>query len=436
MQAFRNGFITVEDLTKRGIALPAELEASQQNLQDQIQIRPLSRQQQVGALGAELAIQPKRASNALAAEDLKGRQITEAGRQLPTENEASADNAGREKKAQFFNALNSTVPGVREQALATASTEAITDAWTTSHGQPPPEVIELPGTNSDITPKPIEDWVIETYGQSALAGDAQAVLNKPEVQQGYNAYVAEAKSRPLVATKGTPEYTQALKKDLETANLKSLIQGAELKALPGVLEQNAKNEAETGKGAFAIEHKLVEQRNQTLKQFRDQAEQYAKIAGLRDKPDPNNSDDLALIYAYVKLLDPGSVVREGEIKLAQAATPLTGKLVQKYNILHKSKNGILDPNTRKDYLSAAELLFKGASEAARPEVERVSGSAEAHGILPERVLNSTELGLMNPAAPKSANTAAGDLKVGDTVTLKDGRKVKVKTLTANGFTTE
>lgn len=433
MQAFRSGFITVDDLARRGASLPAAIAGSQQDLQDQLQIRPLARQAQAGALGGEIAIQPKRTANALSAEDLRGRQITEAGRQLPTETEVSADTASREKKAQFLNAVNSTVPGVRENAIANAAEETIIDAWTQSHGQPPPEQIQKPG--GGVEPKPIEDWILETYGPNALAVDAQAVINRPDVQQGYNAYAQEARNRPFTYVRGTPEYLQALKDDLKQANLKESIQAAQIKALPQVLETQAKFAAEAPERAQKAEAELTSQRNTTLKNFREQTEAYAKIQGLKNKPNPNNSDDLALIYSYVKMLDPGSVVREGEIKLAQQATPLLGALVQKYHRLFGNTGAILDPTTRTDYLNAVDVLFKGAQEAAAPEVERISSTATARGANPEAILNSAERATLGTTpAPPAAN--ASGIKVGDVVTLKDGRRVRVKAVTATGIVPE
>ena len=434
MSAFQQGFITVQDLARRGAALPADIESSRQTLQDQIQIRPLQRQAAAGQLQEELLIQPRRASNALAAQELQSGQIRAAASALPTETEAGADSATREKSAQFRNALASSVPGVRERAVATASSEQLLDTWAAAHGQPAPETIEIPG--GGVTPKPIDEWVLETYGPNALAGDAQAVVNSPEVQRSYAAYVQEAQNRPLTLFKGDPEYLDAIRQDLLEADIKRGVQAAQIKALPGVLEAQAKQTAEGPARAAKTEDDLLAQSSTRLKQFREQTEAYEKIVGLKSKPTPTNADDLALIYSYIKLLDPGSVVREGEIKLSQQATPLVGRLVQQYRRLYSDKGGILDPRTRLDYLNTTDTLYEGVKRANQPEVERISSVAASRGADVENVLTSSERSLLSQPGRGATGAPASAVKPGDVVTLRDGRRVKVKAVTATGIIPE
>lgn len=94
----------------------------------------------------------------------------------------------------------------------------------------------------------------------------------------------------------------------------------------------------------------------TFKATQDMADAIAKI---RNAPD-TGAGDLSLIYSYVKILDPGSVVREGEIKLSREPTPLIAKLVTEYK---KAKEGrLLHPDVRNQYKQAAESLWEAQTQ--------------------------------------------------------------------------
>lgn len=426
MSAFRSGFLTVEDLTKRGAALPASVAGSQQDLQDQLQIRPLQRQGAVQQISSDMQLQPRRTA-------LQSGQIDAAITALPTATETQASGATREKTAQQLNALNSTVPGVREKAIASLSNEQVIDTWTAAHGQPPPETIEVPG--GGVEPKPIDQWVTEVYGQGVLATDAQAVLNRPDVVQGYAAYVEEARNRPLTYFKGDSEYLQALKNDLRQADLKQGIQAAQLKALPTVLEAQAKAQSEGPSRVGKLEGDLVAQSTSRLKAFRDQAEAFEKVSGLENKPSPTNADDVSLIYSYIKLLDPNSAVREGEIQLTQRASPLTDRLIQQYRRLYAREEGVLSPQTRLNYIDTVKTLFEGVKSANRPEVERIAAAAASGGGDIQNILTSTERSLLAPQTGTAGPVlpSVGGIKPGDVVTLRDGRRIRVKSVTATGI---
>lgn len=74
--------------------------------------------------------------------------------------------------------------------------------------------------------------------------------------------------------------------------------------------------------------------------------------------DPTPQGDLATVYSFVKVLDPGSVVKEGEIKLSQAARSIPTGM---QGALNKYISGqTLTPKERKDI---ADLAGKAASRS-------------------------------------------------------------------------
>lgn len=432
MQAFREGFITVDDLTKRGIAMPAELIAAGQNTQDQLQLRPLAREQQIGALTSDIALQPKRAANAFAAEDLRAGQIAAASEALPTTEETEANRAERKKSAQLRNALASDVPAVKEQAIANLSTNQLYDTWTAAHGTPPPDRIEIPNFDPTLQPAPIEEWIIDHYGQSALAGDAQAVINRPDIQAAYQAYVKEAKNRPLTYFKGTPEYDAKLRDDLKAADLKVAIQGAELKALPGVLEAKAKAPAEAAKNQQAAAAALQKEygTRQEIQDLRKVQAAYYKIQRVLDPNTPPSAQrDQAAIFSWMKILDPGSTVREGEYATAKNARGVPESIKAFWN--QTVTGQILTPSQRTLFKEAVDPVFQGQVQAALPTIKQFLGQ-EASLNADGTVVPPEDAALITASAAPSAANKSG-VQPGDIVTLKDGRRIRVKAVTPQGI---
>jgi hypothetical protein len=434
MAAFRQGFVTVEDLAKRGAQLPVDIEKSRQSLQDERVIRPLSRQAQVGALGNEIQIQPRR-------QELQLGQIEQGIRALPTEGEQQASDAERAKSAQIRNSLVSSVPGVREKTIAQLSNDQVIDLWTAAHGQPPPDQLQTPGGGVS-EPKPIDEFYLETFGEHPAGTRAIDNLNRPEVQTAYQKYVVEAKNRPLTVFRGDPNYIQALRDDLKQTDLKNAIQAAQLKALPGVLEQQAKAPGEQraagSKAAADLSDQI--QKNDVLKPFRLRAQAVQQIRDLTSKPNPTNQDDLGLIYSVVRALDPVSAVREGEISLLQKGVGLPQNLVIQFNRLRGASNAVLTPSIRQGFAGLAETQAKSSAASALSEFQRFAGLAEKQGIPLEEVFTKPEIELFQSGTgslapvgqPTGAAPAGNQVQPGDIVTTRDGRKIRVKSVTATG----
>lgn len=91
--------------------------------------------------------------------------------------------------------------------------------------------------------------------------------------------------------------------------------------------------------------------------------------------------DLSLIFAYMKMLDPTSVVRESEQELAQNATSLPGKL---QNYAMQVANGKkLNDAQRQEFRDAAGVLFEQYS-ATQSQIDNLySGFASQYGVDPK-----------------------------------------------------
>ena len=120
---------------------------------------------------------------------------------------------------------------------------------------------------------------------------------------------------------------------------------------------------------------------QEVKDFRTVQAAYDSVrAAARN---PSAAGDLSLIFAYMKILDPGSVVREQEFANAQNAAGVPDRIRNLYN---RALNGQrLNPNQRNDFLSQANNLFQTRQQTYRGIENEYRGYAESYGVSPDRV---------------------------------------------------
>lgn len=64
-----------------------------------------------------------------------------------------------------------------------------------------------------------------------------------------------------------------------------------------------------------------------VNKFKDTAASYNQIRTLTSNPKPSPADDIALIFSFMKMLDPGSVVREGEFALVGASAGVPDQVI-------------------------------------------------------------------------------------------------------------
>jgi hypothetical protein len=109
---------------------------------------------------------------------------------------------------------------------------------------------------------------------------------------------------------------------------------------------------------------------------------FNKIQSSAQNPSP--AGDMAMIFNYMKLLDPGSTVREGEYATASQATNVPGEIINLYN---KAKEGvILNPKQRQDFVTRAGGMYKSQLDQQRKIDTNFADLASQAGIDPKQVL--------------------------------------------------
>ena len=112
---------------------------------------------------------------------------------------------------------------------------------------------------------------------------------------------------------------------------------------------------------------------------------------LKSAENPSPAGDLALVFNFMKVLDPGSTVREGEFQTAASAKAAIGEAEErgdnvpnfvKTAINRLTKGTILLPAQRKDFLSRSDALFNGQL-SNQTELENIfTGISERNGLNP------------------------------------------------------
>lgn len=147
--------------------------------------------------------------------------------------------------------------------------------------------------------------------------------------------------------------------------------------LAKIKEASFKNEQE------AIKTYRQEDNVKMYNTVRDSYERVKTGASLK-----NAQGDLGVVYGYMKLLDPGSVVREGEFATAQNSGGVDDTVINTYNKLLSGER--LNDEQRAAFTQAAEGLYKEAASNLDDTNKRYKGMADEYGLPSDRILVQPE----------------------------------------------
>lgn len=209
-------------------------------------------------------------------------------------------------------------------------------------------------TSTDILKNQYEKDVLENLQKQANIAQTQANTNKTNAET------------PFVGMTDAMKNDQYLRDNPERANSPVF------------------DKAKTDKG----ERELRKEFNALTKDYRTIGDSYSRILQAAERK--SAAGDLSLIFNYMKMLDPNSVVRESEFSNAENArawfdesgAPTAIKLA--YN---KAKNGqrLLDEQ-RKDFVDMADLLMRAQKQSFEALGNRYKEIAEEAGYNPDNVV--------------------------------------------------
>lgn len=128
--------------------------------------------------------------------------------------------------------------------------------------------------------------------------------------------------------------------------------------------------------------KLIDRYEKESGTFKSQVESFNRVVA--SKEDPSAAGDIALIFNYMKLLDPGSVVREGEFATAQNAAGIPTRIMASYNRALKGQR--LTEVQRDDFFDRAGKIYSTALDQQRKLDDQFVERSNQFGVPPEAVI--------------------------------------------------
>lgn len=136
------------------------------------------------------------------------------------------------------------------------------------------------------------------------------------------------------------------------------------------------------KDAFANADKLRDEFTKLSGEFIKVRDAWGRVQSVGREP--TAAGDLALIFNYMKMLDPGSTVREGEFANAENSAGVPQRVRALFNKVVDGQR--LSQEQRADFLSQAQNLYGAAEEQQRALSEQYTGLANRFGVSPENVV--------------------------------------------------
>jgi hypothetical protein len=189
-----------------------------------------------------------------------------------------------------------------------------------------------------------------------------------------------------------------------------------------VLARTNKLGVETKKAVLELENfkktggadpaKVFEQEEKLRKEFQARTKVYGELgttfsninASAKAKTGPG---DIALITGFMKMLDPGSVVRETEFATARDTAGLYERLLNTSQKLQSGQLFTLDSKQRQEYVDLAQQYLKAAQKKADQDRKDLSAVVTNYKLNPDNVFGPEPVGGgRGPVNPPPANPPA------------------------------
>ncbi len=162
--------------------------------------------------------------------------------------------------------------------------------------------------------------------------------------------------------------------DLETAEASG--NAAAVSALESAIQQEIGGDEDAPEITFDDVRALRNDVKRDSAQFLEQQRGYqAVLAAVKD---PSPAGDLALVFGTMKTLDPGSIVREGEVQLTEGAGSLAQRVAADFKRVFSGER--LTEGQRQDFVNMAKSQFGAARKQHDRVVEDARGFAERHEL--------------------------------------------------------
>lgn len=142
-----------------------------------------------------------------------------------------------------------------------------------------------------------------------------------------------------------------------------------------------------------------------VKSFKEATTSFEKIKSAA--ANPSAAGDLSLIFAYMKVLDPGSTVREGEFATAEQAAGVPQQILNQYNKVLSGER--LSQGQRGDFIAQATKLYDAQRVNYAKAAKLYRGLAEKEGGDPNDVTGAEDSA--SQTGGEATQVTGGDVKM-------------------------
>jgi hypothetical protein len=135
--------------------------------------------------------------------------------------------------------------------------------------------------------------------------------------------------------------------------------------------------------SFKQEKALRDEFDNQSKNFKVMQNAWNNLKGKLENP--TGASDMSLIFAYMKLLDPTSTIREGEYATASNVGTIPQTVFGKYNKAVKG-NGFLDPEVRDSFINEAKKMYQSTLKDHKQSISEYQRIAKNNNLNPENVI--------------------------------------------------
>ena len=170
-----------------------------------------------------------------------------------------------------------------------------------------------------------------------------------------------------------------------------------------------------GKQAFDAEGKMGDDYKAQSKEFVAVRDGYTRLNASLKHATTSAAATLAGATSFMKLLDPGSVVRESELGMALAATGVFDRAANYYNTLKLGK--VLTPAQAKDFEKIGAQIYAAAEANQKSLTEQYTERAKGYGLNSKNII--TDYSIKAPPNQNEGQTAMS--KSGKPMIMRNGQ---------------
>lgn len=260
--------------------------------------------------------------------------------------------AQREDAARRAAEIQSTPPEARAEIINRQAQDMI------ANDRNPKDTLSL----LEMSPEEQDNILRFTQAAALSAKDRAEQANQAEQTSQENRRLAQADERIDIQR-------ETLEADQEANRIAESLKANER------LNEGVRENLKTEEG-------LRKEVNTLLKDFIQVSDSFARVQAAGSEP--TAAGDLALIFNYMKMLDPGSTIREGEFATAENSGSVGSRLIAQFNKLKEGER--LSPKQRGDFIDRAGKLYRSQLGEAQKTATAYEGIASSAGVNVDNVL--------------------------------------------------